>query len=128
LKSNSGEEYLDILNEDITEVFIHVTYFLIFLYVCRVLYAIYDCIIDMLLIFSKQEMNKTVQTKEDNNYSTQESVIQDRMLNEAIQEDTRIISEQVHIISSFLICLLSVFFFAICDCIIDVLFIFLNRR
>jgi hypothetical protein len=51
-----------------------------------------------------------VQTKEDNNYSTQESVIQDRMLNEAIQEDTRIISEQVHIISSFLICLLSVFF------------------
>jgi hypothetical protein len=110
LKSNSGEEYLDILNEDIKEVFIHVTYFLIFLYVCRVLYAIYDCIIDMLLIFSKQEMNKTVQTKEDNNYSTQESVIQDRMLNEAIQEDTRIISEQVHIISSFLICLLSVFF------------------
>jgi hypothetical protein len=110
LKSNSGEEYLDILNEDIKEVFIHVTYFLIFLYVCRVLYAIYDCIIDMLLIFSKQEMNKTVQTKEDNNYSTQELVIQDRMLNEAIQEDTRIISEQVHIISSFLICLLSVFF------------------
>jgi hypothetical protein len=70
-------------------------------------------------------MNKIVQTKEDNNYSTQESVIQDRMLNEAIQEDTRIISEQVHIISNFLICLLSVFF-AICDCIIDVLFIFLK--
>jgi hypothetical protein len=70
-------------------------------------------------------MNKIVQTKEDNNYSTQESVIQDRMLNEAIQEDTRIISEQVHIISNFLICLLSVFF-DICDCIIDVLFIFLK--
>jgi hypothetical protein len=41
LKSNSGEEYLKILNEDIKKVSIHV------------IFAICDCIIDMLLIFSK---------------------------------------------------------------------------
>jgi hypothetical protein len=63
----------------------------------------------MLLIFLKKEMNKTIQTKEENNYYTKEPVIQDRMPNEASQEDTRIMSEQVHIISNFLICLLSVF-------------------
>jgi hypothetical protein len=65
-------------------------------------------------------MNKTVQTKEDNS-SIQESVIQDKVLNEAIQENTKITSEEVHIISNFPICLLSVY--VIYDCIIDILLI-----
>jgi hypothetical protein len=52
-------------------------------------------------------MNNTVQTNEDNS-SIQESVIEDKMLNEAIQENTKIMSEHVYIISNFPIYLLSV--------------------
>jgi hypothetical protein len=65
-----------------------------------------------------------VHTREDNP-STKESVIQDKMLNEVIQENTKIMSEQVHIISNFPIYLLSVY--TIYDCIIDILYFHPNR-
>jgi hypothetical protein len=69
-------------------------------------------------------MNRTVHTREDNS-STQESVIQDKLLNEVIQENIKIMSEQEHIISNFPICLLSVY--TIYDYIIDILYFHLNR-
>jgi hypothetical protein len=69
-------------------------------------------------------MNRIVHTREDNP-STKESVIQDKMLNEVIQENTKIMSEQVHIISNFPIYLLSVY--TIYDCIIDILYFHPNR-
>jgi hypothetical protein len=51
-----------------------------------------------------------VQTKEDNS-CVQEPMIQNKMLNEAIEESTGVIRGEVCIIFNFHICLLSVFFY-----------------
>jgi hypothetical protein len=69
-------------------------------------------------------MNKIVHTREDSS-SIQESVIQDKLLNEVIEENSKIMSEQVYVISNFPICLLSVY--TIYDCIIDILSFSQNR-